>query len=169
MLGGAILLVIMLQASNTQDPQQKADRDLTRYETIGPYLVDADLGKAERDAIHGRIRDFLWRSYVTRKLAHVTVRHINIEGEQSIASYFVESDAEAHWRIHGEVLRVELDRRIPKKTIRTETTFDAYQLLRVVVTMQEKKERIALETEVLSANQYELRLLDKTGRKLTQI
>ena len=92
-MGGTILLATLLASRVTA-------RDIARYETRGPYVLDERVITAEdRSLIDAQMRDFLLACWEQHHLGRLITLEFSTEGLPTRRSYFVEPDEEGTWRI----------------------------------------------------------------------
>ena len=94
-----------------RSPQSKAsvnkiaDRDLSRYEKTGPYVVRSH-PESDRIRLEAEIRDFLWKLWSSCRLGMLVATGFNLEGDPTTSTYFVEPDSEGRWVIHVEAISI---------------------------------------------------------------
>ena len=77
---------------------QGQERDLTRYDHIGPYNLVKFAATPKTDQVEGEVRDFLWNHLQEHRRGTVTITHQYVEGVIR-AAYFVELDRRGRWGI----------------------------------------------------------------------
>lgn len=75
-------------------------RDLSRYDTIGPFLVGhvPSTSRGDESRIKGQVREFLWTHWRRNRRATVTVVTQYVEGRIR-RIFFVEPDIKGKWAI----------------------------------------------------------------------
>jgi hypothetical protein len=91
-------ILTLALASVALAPAQGQQRDLSKYEVIGPYNVVLFAHGPKTDHLEGEVRDFLWSHWQQRTLGAVTITHQYVEGFVR-AAYFVEPDRNGRWAI----------------------------------------------------------------------
>ena len=88
-----IFIVFALAAS-----AQNEKRDLSQYDTIGPYNILAFASTTESEHKDGEIRDFLWTHWSQHKRGTVVVTHRYVDATIR-SKYFIEPDKDGRWGI----------------------------------------------------------------------
>jgi hypothetical protein len=145
-------------------------RDLSLYKTLGPLKLgynpplrkDLEQNKSE-------IRQFIWDLFKGHSLAHVIFTSFSIEGNRIDNSIFVEPDDKGTCNVHIESSSEYHSYGASRETIRSSNQYDAYSLLRIVELGHGTEPRILNDNDTVTPVNYELRLLDKKVKTLTEI
>jgi hypothetical protein len=166
------IIVLLLKANpmaSADPPQTERPRDLGRYETAGPYVLDVTLNGRDRDTINAVIRQFIWEHYRSHRLAYVEVTQYSKEGEPSISSYFVEAEKNGAWHLRVEIHRRLIDRRDTTQVHETIDRLDAFALQRVRVAGAGVVQVPLADSEPIPSTGYRLKLLGKDRELLTEM
>jgi hypothetical protein len=89
-----LALVITIASSAATDEQ----RDLSKYDSIGPFRIIYYSLTADVQRHEAAIRDFLWEHWRQRRKGTVSTTNQYVEGIATIL-WFVEPDKSGHWMI----------------------------------------------------------------------
>ena len=112
-------------APNTQSKprNQTPLRDISKYDTIGPFVL-GDEPAFERDyKTMGEIRSFIWQHWHGRHRGWLCATFYTVEGHKTVSKFFVEPDESGAWLliIDSESMTPSaLPRSRPKTIIRHE-------------------------------------------------
>ncbi len=146
------------------------ERDLNRYEKIGPYVIELGLDTQARAKIEARIREFLWTHWYESRLGHAEVTVYSKEGEPSTVSYFVEPNERGLWRMAVRVTRTRARRGESRKQRNESVEYEAFSVERIEAPKDGLKPRVVIPRDEMRAPQsYRLVLKDTEGKSLTEI
>jgi hypothetical protein len=167
----AILIFVLTFFSQIVDTAMSLDekkRDLSRYETVGPFVEPVLLRASERAKIDAKLRKFLWNHWQRRTLGVAAITVYSKEGAPSTTNYFIEPDTSNNWRIAIEIERTRLDR-IAGKAVRESDNFEAYSVERVEPAKDGMTPRTVIsEKERRSSDSYRLLLRGHEGQVLSE-
>lgn len=146
-------------------------RDISKYRILGP-LVLGHTSELRRDSGKKRaeIRQFIWESFKKHILSNVTFTSFTLEGNKIESSIFIEPDKDGVWHVHLETRSEYKDHsQADMKTIRESQEYDAYMVVRLIDIGGGKSPRILSDSDPASSREYELRLMDKDGKRITEI
>ena len=135
-------------------PFQSSERDLSRYDRIGPFNVPVGENPS---TVSAKVRDFIWEHWEQHRLGYAVVTFHSKEGEPSTSHIFVEPDESGVWHLSVSIERELIDRRgwsDPKyrgKKIHQTDSYKAYAIKRLP-----------------DKDSYHLRLKDKDGKVITE-
>jgi hypothetical protein len=88
---------------------QAAQRDLSRYERLGPLCVSGV--PTFREDAESKVRRFLWEHWVEKRPGYVIATFHTVEGKPGTSLIFVGPDGEGAWRIEVRYQRTVSSRR----------------------------------------------------------
>jgi hypothetical protein len=135
-----IVVALALSLLSMLEPKaqiaQSSERDLSRYDKIGPLNVPV-MG-TDVNSVSAKIRGFIWNHWEQRRLGYAVVTFHSKEGEPSTSHMFVEPDENGVWHLSVRIERELIDRRgwsdpkyRGKKFNRTDS-YKAYAIERVM-------------------------------------
>lgn len=92
------LICLLLVLAAVPLPAQGQNRDITKYDHIGPYKLVKFATTPTTDQVEAEVRDFLWTHWREHRRGTVTVTHQFVEGMVR-TEYFVEPDRKGRWGI----------------------------------------------------------------------
>jgi hypothetical protein len=167
----AVLIGSLLIASTqTNLYSEEITRDLSKYKNIGPYVLgytpELRKGFAEKQA---DIRELLWGAFRKHELAHVIVTIYSREGDKTVSSFFVEPDEDGRWCIQENLDRDMFDRNPEHRNrIQEHQRNTAYYLKRIDINSEYDKRQYLPDSANVTGHQYELELIDKDHKKITE-
>lgn len=84
------------------------DRDLNKYEKIGPLVVPLGTNPEE---INKQIREFIWDHWQSKRLCYAVVTFYSTEGDESTSHIYIELDERKRWNLNVTIKRKLGDRR----------------------------------------------------------
>jgi hypothetical protein len=125
-----VLLVFLCASSTHRMMAQEKIRDLTRYESIGPYKIrHYDETRKSKQAT---MRSFLWRHWRAHKLAMASVTYLNTEGDSRKITYFVEPNESGRWLVTIKIDSVRYPRGMrPEPVDESHQSFEACYVDRI--------------------------------------
>lgn len=170
-----VLIVTFLIAgySFSQTPQtqqQSSSRDLTLYDKAGPFEITIDdMVRGQAQPVEGKIREWLWSHWMSRRRGCLSVTRYSKEGEPSTSSYFVEPDSRGRWKIAVTISRVLTDRRHPSGKAEQRSEYEAYSVERVEPQRNKTGEFVSIPKNVTRAGQTYLLLLGNLSARNPEI
>jgi hypothetical protein len=107
---------------------QSSERDLSRYDKIGPFNVPV-MG-TDINIVQAKVRDFIWEHWQQRRLGYAVVTFHSKEGEPSTSHMFIEPDEKGIWHLSVRIERKLLNRKL-RKTINRTDSYKAYSIERI--------------------------------------
>ena len=148
---------------------QEKPRDLTRYDTAGPFTIGVKLNVATRAAMNAEIRAFIWNHWYQRRLGQLTAIYYSREGDRSDVSYFVEPNEGGVWHLAVTIDRTLRNRRGPGQH-RESVAYEARDVDRIEIPKTGLAERVEIPEKAKRRPQsYHLVLKDETGKTLTEL
>jgi hypothetical protein len=164
------VMVCMMPCLMGQEHTNALVRTLSLYKTLGPLTL-GHTPKQRKDLEKNKsaIRQFVWESFKSHNLAHVSFTSYSMEGNGIDNAIFIEPDENGTWHVHVESSSEYQSYGASRETIRNSNQYDAFSLLRIVDRGYGTEPRILSDNDYVSPVDYELRLLDKEGKRLTEI
>ena len=166
----AILLTVFWVAPTQAIASQKATmRKLHQYETAGPYVIGLQSQTGNQEDVQATIRQFIWAHLQRHRLARLLVTYYGKERDKSQTSYFIEPDLNSVWHVHVDIERTLSNLKRPHEKFHESVSYDSYVLQRIVPAANGLQEHPLTEMEASLSHHYQLRLIGKNGKVLTQI
>jgi hypothetical protein len=155
----AFLLVLALFPGAYPAFAQSAERDLSCYDSIGPFELNFTGSRNEWGERTAQTREFLWNNWRSKALARAVINYVSREGVPHPVSYFVERSPEGEWNIVIEAVR-----RPPNEEL-TKRCFVAVVLRRIVARSDGLQPEVAIPDDaIVDAKGYELIFKDSQGK-----
>ena len=77
----------------------KPVRDISKYDTIGPFVLGNEPAFENDYKAMGKIRSFIWEHWLGRHRGWLSATFYTIEGNKTVSKFFVEPDARGAWHL----------------------------------------------------------------------
>lgn len=74
-------------------------RDISKYDTIGPFVLGNEPAFENDYKRMGEIRSFIWEHWHDRRRGWLSATFYTIEGDKTVSKFFVEPDETGAWHV----------------------------------------------------------------------